>query len=155
MKRHITKSILLAFCSILLYSCTKKEIPAPKAEVALLVNKKWQITSKSTKDRSGFFRSDEYQLLPAYEKDNYYLFRSDSTYEYNDNVNTRPELSSKILDAGTWKLINGNTNLELHSTIFATTYNPSKIIELSENKLSLQTDYPGDHSTVWMTYKAF
>jgi len=146
-------AITSIFVSILFSSCTKSEL-TPKADVKLLLNKRWEVTGKTTKNQNGS-TTDEFSLMPASEKDDYYYFKADSTYEYNDNMETKTGVVSKILDAGTWRLINGDTYLELHSSIYNTTTNPSKIKELTENKLFLETEYPGDHTVVWVTYKPF
>ena len=108
----------------------------------------------SVKTASGNL-TNEYDSLPRYRKDDYFFFKQDSTYEFNDNIDTMPGKHSKILDAGIWKLDSRQTQLEMHSDVYNTTYNPARIIELSSNKLSLERTHPGDGSITTTIYKPF
>ena len=97
--------------------------------------------------------ANAYDSLPSFRKDDYFHFKPDSTYEFNDNRDTIPGKNSRILDAGIWKLDQKETLLEMHSDIFNTTYNPARILELTSSKLSLERTHPGDGSVTIITYK--
>jgi hypothetical protein len=98
---------------------------------------------------------NEYDSLPSFSKDDYFLFNRDSTYELNDHIDTMPGKNSKILDAGTWNIDNRQTYLEMHSDLYNTTYTPARIIELSAVKLILERTHPGDGSVTVTTYTPF
>jgi hypothetical protein len=97
--------------------------------------------------------TNEYDSLPSYRKDDYFLFKPDSTYEFNDNTDTMPGKHSRILDAGSWKFKNRQTLLEMHSDVYNTTYNDARIMELSSGRLSLERTHPGDGTVTITTYK--
>ena len=150
------KTTLQLFVAAILFAgCSKEEIPPLKTAQEMLVNKKWQLVAQTTKVDSLPNIKDDFAALPGYEKDDYFIFKPDSTYEYNDNVIARPDASSKILDAGKWELLNGGKQIQLKSTVFTTKYPPSEIKEFTETKLFLETRYPGDGSVIWKTYVGF
>ena len=150
------KSFSVALCMIFinLCGCTKEDTIVIEVKQGLLVNKRWQLTGMSVKTANGKL-TNEYDSLPSYRKDDFFFFKQDSTYEFNDHIDTMPGKHSKILDAGTWKLDRRQTQLEMQSDVYNTTYNPARIIELSANKLSLQRMHPGDGSVTVTTYKSF
>ena len=154
MKTKLTFLFMVVFALIVNISCEKVQI-AGKSRKEMLVNKRWQISAKSVQNGNGVLTQDAYSSMPANEKDDFFIFNSDSTYEFNDNTNTRTDSTSVVLDAGTWELIDNDKYLELHSTVFTTTYNPSLIKELTDTKLYLETRYPGDGSIIWLTFKPF
>lgn len=151
MKKHIyVFSCLLILGS---FSCTKDDALVIERKQWLLVNKKWQLSGMSLKTTNGTF-TDEYDSLPSFRKDDYFIFKPDSTYEFNDNIDTMPGKNSKILDIGTWKLDEKQTQLEMHSDLNNTTFNAARILELSTTKLSLERTHSGDGSITVTTYKS-
>ena len=134
-------------------ACSKNSTDDLKETELLLTDKKWEFSGLKMKTDSGTLIEDAYTPLPAFRKDDYLIFLRDSTYEYNDNIVLRADTSSKILDAGRWKLIDGGKAISMHSEIYSTTYNPAMILELSATKLFIETQYP-DGSVVWTTFKA-
>ena len=134
-------------------ACSKNNTDDLKETELLLTNKKWELSGLKMKTDSGTVIEDAYAPLPSFRKDDYLLFLPDSTYEFNDNIVLRADTSSKILDAGRWKLIDGGKAISMHSEIYSTTYNPAMILELNSSKLFLETQYP-DGSVVWTTFKA-
>jgi hypothetical protein len=147
-------SLVLCIIFIFIGGCTKEDTIVIENKTGLLVDKKWQLTGLTIKSSAGVF-SDEYDSLPAYRKDDYFIFKRDSTYEFNDHIDTMPGKHSKILDAGIWKFNNRQTHVEMQSDVFNTTYNPARLIELSTNKLLLERTHPGDGSVTTTTYKPF
>ena len=145
----------LILSAVLFAGCSKEEMQFLKSPQEMLVSKKWQLVAQTTRVDSLPNLKDDFAALPAYEKDDYFIFKPDSTYEYNDNIITRPDASSKILDAGRWELLNDGKFIQLKSTVFTTKYHPSEIKEFTETKLYLETRYPGDGSVIWKTYKGF
>ena len=147
--------MLVSFTMILafLFGCTKDDTIVIERKYWLLVNKKWQLSGMSIKTANGI-STNTYDSLPSFRKDDYFVFKTDSTYEFNDNTDTMPGKNSKIIDAGIWKLDQKETVLEMHSDMFNTTYNPARLVELSNSKLSLERIHPGDGSVTTTTYKA-
>jgi hypothetical protein len=152
MKKFVSVLICIAF--IYLCGCTKEDTIVIEAKQGLLINKRWHLTGLSVKTANGNI-VNEYDSLPSYRKDDYFFLKQDSTYEFNDNIDTMPGKHSKILDAGIWKIDSRQTHLEMQSDVYNTTYNPARIIELTTNKLSLERTHPGDGSVTTSTYKAF
>jgi hypothetical protein len=150
MKTHFL--VALCFIFLNLSGCTKEDTIVIEVKQGTLINKKWQLTGMTVRTAGGVL-SNEYDSLPPYRKDDYFLFRPDSTYEFNDHIDTMPGKHSKILDTGTWRLDSRQTHLEMRSDMFNTTYNPATIIELSTNRLSLERVHPGDGSVTTTTYK--
>lgn len=146
---------LVVFCTLIIgfLGCTKEDTIIIERKQWLLINKKWQLTGMSVKTADGIF-TNKYDSLPSFRKDDYFLFKPDSTYEFNDNIDTMPGKNSKILDAGIWKLDSKQTQLEMHSDLYNTTYNPARIIELNTTKLILERTHPGDGSVTVTTYKS-
>ncbi len=144
----------IGFVTVLSFvACSKNSTDDLKETELLLTNKKWELSGLKMKTDSGTVIEDAYTPLPAFRKDDYLIFLPDSTYEYNDNILLRADTSSKILDAGRWKLIDRAKSISMRSEIYSTTYNPAMILELSASKLFLETQYP-DGSVVWTTFKA-
>ena len=135
------------------FGCTKEDTLVIERKQWLLVNKKWQLSGMSSKTAGGAF-TNEFDSLPSFRKDDYFVFKPDSTYEFNDNMDTMPGKNSKILDVGTWKLDEKELKLEMHSDLYNITYNPAKILELSTSNLSLERTHPGDGSITLTSYKA-
>jgi hypothetical protein len=152
MKKYFSVVICMVFIN--LCACTKEDTIVIEAKQDLLINKKWQLTGMSVRTANGNI-ANEYDSLPSYRKDDYFLFKQDSTYEFNDHIDTMPGKHSRILDAGIWKIDSRQTYLEMQSDVFNTTYNPARIIELSTNKLALERTHPGDGSITTTTYKSF
>jgi hypothetical protein len=149
------KSILVSFCIVLvfLFGCIKDDAIVIERKYWLLVNRKWQLSGMSVKAANGIL-TNEYDSLPSFRKDDYFVFKPDSTYQFNDNTDTMPGKNSRILDVGIWKLDQKETVLEMHSDMFNTSYNPARILELSSSKLSLERRHPGDGSVTITTYKS-
>jgi|GEM_PF-6821041 len=147
------KVYFLVFVIVLFVVACSKNSDDQKETELLLTNKKWELSGLKMKTDSGTVIEDAYTPLPAFRKDDYLIFLPDSTYEFNDNLVLRADTSSKILDAGRWKLIDGGKAISMHSEIYSTTYNPGMILELNSSKLFLETKY-SDGSVVWTTFKA-
>lgn len=147
-------SVVLCMLILFIHGCTKDDTIVFESKKGLLINKKWQLTGLTVRTAAGTL-TNEFDSLPAYRKDDYFLFKADSTYEFNDHIDTMPGKHSKILDAGIWKFNNRETFLEMQSDVFNTTYNAARIVELSSNKLSLERIHPGDASVTTTTYKTF
>jgi hypothetical protein len=150
MKRQFSVLLCLFFMNI--SSCTKEDAIVIESKEGFLINKKWQLTGMSLKAANGI-TTNEYDSLPSYRKDDYFLFKPDSTYEFNDNTDTMPGKHSRILDVGSWKFKNRQTLLEMHSDVYNTTYNDARIMELSSGRLSLERTHPGDGTVTITTYK--
>jgi hypothetical protein len=134
-------------------SCAKDDSIVVKNNAPLLTGVKWEVISIISVDSLNK-ETDLYSTLPAFMKDDYFLFNADSTYELNDNVVLRADSASAIIDAGNWELTHNGDSLELHSNFFSTTYYPAFIKELTQTSLSLERYYPGDKAVVRTKYKA-
>ena len=139
---------------VLSLSCSKDDenaIPANARE--LLTASKWQLIEQIQIDSTG--KSENlYPTLPSFRKDDYYLFKQDSSYEVNDYLELRSYTTELIIDAGRWELTNNNSVLQLHSNMYTTTYEPATIQELSASTLATETKYPGDRSIVRTRYRS-
>ncbi|HUR10874.1 MAG TPA: DUF5004 domain-containing protein [Flavitalea sp.] len=144
--------LLLTVLSGFLIGCTKTNGDVAKSKSEMLINKKWQLVSLTSQSGTGVTVINGVDSFPSYRRDDYLLFKSDSTYEYNDNLEPRPGLSSKIIDAGDWQLARNNTALEMHSTIWTRTYPLFDIMELTDTKLKMQTKSESDGSLVVITF---
>ena len=110
----------------------------------------------SIKTNNGLL-TNTYDSLPSFRRDDYFLFKRDSTYELNDHIDTMPGKNSKILDAGVWKINNTQINntqtyMEMHSDLYNTAYTPARIVELTASKLTLERTHPGDSSVTVTSY---
>ena len=138
------KYIFFAFTLLFLLSC-QKEPPGfgpVKSKIELLVNKKWQTTGISVKLADGTVIPNFLSTLPEEEKDDYYFYRPDLTFEINDNILKKEGSSSDILQTGSWSLF--NSDLQMTSDDSAYIFYPVKIIELTEDKLKIQISHNGD-----------
>lgn len=152
MRKHLPAILCLLIVNFA--SCTKEDTLVIERKQWLLVNKKWQLSGISVTTTNGT-TTNEFDSLPAFRKDDYFLFKPDSSYEFNDNTDTVPGKNSRILDAGVWNLDSKQTLLEMHSDLYNTTYTTAKILELTTTKLSLERTHPGDGSVTVTTYKTF
>jgi hypothetical protein len=150
MKKYFSAGVGMVFLALV--GCTKEDALVIEMRENLLINKKWQLTGMTVRTANGLVSRD-YDSLPSYRKDDYFLFKHDSTYEFNDNIDTMPGKHSRILDAGIWQLNSSQTHLEMKSNVFNTTYTPARIVELSASKLSLERTHPGDGSVTTTSYK--
>ena len=138
--------VLLAITITIFASCSKDDKIEQKSSVSLLTGKKWQLTEIISIDSTGK-QDDLFSELPEFEKDDYFLFNADSTYELNDNLQLRADSADRIIDAGDWEIIEGNKIL-MASNVFYTTYHPAEILEINENSLYVQRVFPTDKSTI-------
>lgn len=134
----------------LIVGCTKSgnDPVVPTAE--LLVNVKWKLSAVSGKLSNGTVIPDDYSGLPSYKKDDYYFFKSDFTFTYNDNIDKRPGASSTILEDGTWQLSNGDKDLQMSGS--GASYFPTKIISISSKELIIESYDSSSGSTIQVTY---
>ena len=146
-------ALLYAVLVLNCFACTKDDELVIERKQWLLINKKWQLSGMSI--NTGGIVVNEYDSLPSYRKDDYFIFRPDSTYEFNDNADTMPGNTSSILDIGTWTFNEKQMELGMHSDQYNSTYNPAKILELTTTNLSLQRTHPGDGSITVTNYIAF
>ena len=132
--------LLVAVMVLIFVACKDDELYGINSNTKsyLLANKKWQTSAIYVKSPQGLVIRDEYVLLPEFRKDDYYLFRADSTFELNDNVSRDPIATSPVLASGNWNLIKSEQFLKLE-----TTYNPYfqdsiKIASLTESSLTVE-----------------
>lgn len=127
--------IIYVFTSLFLISSCKKN----NTRMSLLTEKKWQRTSMIVKLVTGGQTRDAYPDLPEYEKDDYYIFHKDNTYEFNDNVLRNSSANSMILDHGYWYFTEGEDYLQLQNTVRSIPR--TKILTLTKGELITQSDY--------------
>jgi hypothetical protein len=120
----------------------------------MLIGKKWQAVSIMSRSDTSDAEIDRFINLPEYSKDDFLRFNADSTYELNDNLVLRSDTTSIIIDAGNWELTDGNNYLQMHSSVFTTTYHPALIKELTGASLLLERYFSSDSSTVTTRYRA-
>ncbi|MGZ5133742.1 MAG: hypothetical protein ACXWCG_01275 [Flavitalea sp.] len=149
----MNKYYILVLCLFIvqLNSCTKEDTIVIDKNRELLVNKKWKITFMSIQTNNGLL-TNTYDSLPSFRRDDYFLFKRDSTYELNDHIDTMQGKNSKILDAGVWKINNTRAYMEMQSDLYNTTYTPARIVESTATKLTLERIHPGDSSVTVTSY---
>lgn len=104
----------------------------------LLANKKWQTASIFVKSPQGLIIRDEYILLPDYKKDDYFIFRADSTFLLNDNTLRDPLATSEVLAGGGWILQMNEEILKLRVDYGATPIDSMKITVISADNFSVE-----------------
>lgn len=154
MKNKIMWIAFATLATTLIMGCSKKDHIDEKSRKELLISNKWQVIAILSIDSAGN-EKDIYSGLDDYQKDDYYIFNADSTYELSDNISVRNDTVSNIIDAGTWKLIQNDSHLEMRSNIFATTYQPALIKELTGTSLFLETTFVSDRSVIRTWYRSF
>ena len=124
--------------SVLIYSCTKNS-----SRTTLLTEKKWQRTSiiLSYDTDTGRKYQDTYSQLPDYEKDDYYTFHSDSTYELNDNVVLNPSVTSLVLVHGTWYFTENESFLQIIIPSITFFIHPARILKLTNDELETENSF--------------
>ena len=152
------RSFFLCFLTFTLISCSKNSSSSNKqSNTDLLIDKKWKLTSENGKLADGTITADDYPSLPTYEQDDYFYFKSNLTWAIRDNAIKHPGSLSDTLDYGTWALTNGDQYLQLTSTMplppgYSTEYFPSKILDLTDKSLKLESYDYADTITIWTTY---
>jgi hypothetical protein len=95
----------LPFLTLAIASCNKNSDSSLREErLQLLINKKWQLM-KMEMDSVGdnnttIHREENYPFQNQWENDDYQLYRSDSTWEWNDNQ--MRDASGPQSITGTW-----------------------------------------------------
>lgn len=145
--------ILILSCEVI-SSCSKDDNDTTKRKEnrELLVDKKWVMSSNISIDSLNN-QTDLLQDIEDYKKDDYFLFKPDSTYELNDNIELRYDTASVIIDAGKWVLSADGTELLRHSDVFTRTYSPAVIKEITDTSLLLESNFDTDNSKILTRYR--
>jgi hypothetical protein len=137
----------ILFILFSLSSCKKNnDNPAGKSRTQLLVDKKWKIVAINVKLAGTTTLVDDFSRLPDYSKDDYFLFKSNLTYEYNDNSLRNPDWPTQIINDGTWQLQNSDEYLILDSYDSTWVYSPTRITKITETELKTETEDQGNIS---------
>ena len=140
-------------CCIGTSSCSKDdEVNASENTRAMLINKKWMVTSSTSIDSLNN-QTDLLANTEAFKKDDYFLFKPDSTYELNDNLVLRYDTASVIIDAGRWELSPDQEEIIRISNVFTTEYPPATIKEITDTSLFLESRFEGDNSIIRSRYR--
>jgi hypothetical protein len=133
------KVIYLFALGLLFLSCKKNhDATLTKSRFELISDKKWQIAALSGVV-NGITITDAYSGLPDYDKDDYYYFKDNLSYELNANLLKRSGYPEQIIDSGTWQLTTSDSFLVLNSRgSNMVTIDPINILELTEDKLVIQ-----------------
>ncbi len=152
---NLKHSILTTIVIALFLGCSKDDAPTQpqQSRTDLLVGKKWVMTSMTGKLANGSMVTEQIGLLPEYKKDDYWFFKPDLTFEFNDNSNKRPGSTISVLDQGTWRLVNGDSYIELKSNSPATSYFPTKVLEITSAQMKWESTDPADGTIIYTTYK--
>lgn len=149
--KSIFRYYILAVLSVALFACSKDDINPLETKKQQLIGKKWMLSSTVSIDSNGV-ETDILSDLPEYQRDDYFLFNADSTYELNDNILRSSDTLSIVLDGGSWALTQGGTYLELYSNFWNSMYEPALIKELTNDRLFLERYYSSDRSTIRTRY---
>lgn len=134
----LTLAILFLIISAVLFSCKKDAAKATeKTRYDLLINKKWQINGE-TGTINGVSVASDFDSWPDYEKDDYFYFHDNLTYEENAGKLLNPNSPGQILDHGTWQLTTSDQFINLKSETSGIITYPLKIIKLTETTLTVQ-----------------
>lgn len=151
--KHRNPLVAIILALLIISACGKDDSIDSVSRHRQLMDTKWQVDMSVSIDSNGN-ETDLYSSLQEYAKDDYFLFKADSTYELNDNVLLRADSVSLIIDAGRWELSSDGSHLEMYSNVFNTEYEPARIVELNSAELLLERSYPGDRSRIRTRYRA-
>jgi len=89
--------------------------------------------------------------LPEHLKDNFYLLRSDSTFELNDNANRDPLQPNPVLATGRWRMLSGETMIQFVSDNPLVVSEPLEIISIDSKQSSVE--YPVIEGSKFMSFR--
>lgn len=123
-----------------LFSCKQDNLYGINTDtrLSLLVDKKWQTVAMYVKSPEGTIIRDNLALFPDYRKDDYYLFRADSSFELNDHVNLQPGSLSPVIDSGSWTFTNQDQFIVMSGGSELPNLSPLKINVITQTDLTLQ-----------------
>ncbi len=139
---------------LFLHSCSaKKDLEViTKTESELLTNKKWKLISLSG-NISGVSVPGAYSELEEWEKDDYYFFKKNLTYELNANLIKEPGNNRPFVTKGRWQLTNDHV-LILTPNGQGEQIDPITIVSISETNMvweQADTRHVGDLRTLGFT----
>lgn len=115
-----------------------KTIKLSASNKELLVDKKWKYVSIKLYVENEYDTVDVYANTSDFVRDDYYIFKTDNTYELNDNILKENESDPDIIQKGTW-------SFNKMQTILSLVYSEWHIVKLNEDtlfykKISLSPD---------------
>ena len=136
--------------SLLFHTCKKERQPV--IDPGAIYGKKWQMTEAWYRESDGIRHNN---LSPLdFERDNYIVFYSDSTFIEYENTLTNPLDTSAIVSRGTWKFADNNTNINRkfeYIKLVPRNYSfTDEIVELSDAKFQthrVDVSWPGGGET--------
>jgi hypothetical protein len=99
-----TVRVLILFAILTSIACKKSKDDLASERSSLLVDKKWQLTDYDQDwigDNGTPVHFEQLDALPPYLLDDYVIFKSDNTFETNDNQLTDPD-DPIATYSGTW-----------------------------------------------------
>lgn len=147
MKKCTTGAALLltAFIALTTVQCKKED---KKTKTELLTSGQWRITAHTANpgfdwDNDGTVSTDIYSQYDACEKDDYYVFKSDGTFEYNEGP-TKCDPGFDQSDTGKWAFTDNESRILFD-------FEPYDIEELTNNVFRIR--YTDDEETDVITFR--
>lgn len=109
-----TKILPLVFV-VLFFSCQKEN--EPESKTSLLTAKAWKFIKIETKtDNLPWF--DEIPFMPACERDDELLFKTDGSCLYSEGATKCNPMDSDIIDEVRWSFVDNETKIDFDGGVF-------------------------------------
>jgi hypothetical protein len=141
------------FLTLLSSNCKKEDDPPTGPATAELISRTWKLTAETLQIGTNT-PADTYAPLPACEKDDLLVIRSNTTYEKNEGAAKCAPGDPQIKETGSWSLLQSDTKIKF--TVSPTVSRTADIIEVTATtlKLRITQTLPGGNSTLLSTYTA-
>ena len=134
--QSLFRTLLLGSATTILFaSCKKNEETTPPTPSELLTRSGWKLVKEEEKQNNGNW-VDYTSTIPACEKDDIFLLKTDSKYEVNEGASKCAPGNPHIVQEGGWALVDNNTGIKFNKD-FGTVYATEKIELLNESTLIL------------------
>lgn len=144
MTKVTIRTILLYLSALLIFSgiesCKKSDPPAPKSKTTLLTQGSWKTVKEETKTGTGAW-IDVTGSIQACDKDNIFIFRTNTTFEENEGATKCNPGDPQIIGTGNWSFGNNETQLNLTPTGFPPPFRIYSLDQLDESTLMVTYTY--------------
>lgn len=146
--KHLKNAAALLLMTGVLFTnvhCKKDE----ETKTDLLTSGQWRVTALTLTpgidlDGDGDLDPDWYSLFEACDKDDYYVFNANGTYESNEGA-TKCDPDDPQTDSGTWSFVENETKINMDGDI-------ATIEELTKNRFRVSMYDADVDQTLAITY---
>lgn len=128
------KTSFIAILALIVLSCSKADIDLSASRKAMISDKKWLFVDFELKNQSGMVVAD-FDMVPDYSKDDYYVFYGDGNLECNQAILKDPMVSLQIIEWGTWKFINNGRTMKVNTNSSGADGYELSIVKLTGDEL--------------------